>query len=139
MIKQVAENSKREHFPRSRLIPFTNDEINFIRGTSDFFGLNHYTTSLAKIGKTNYVIPSFENDINVYTYNDPSWPDSAAPWLNVVPWGLRKLLNWIKNEYDNPIVYITENGYADHGQLNDSKRINYHKVRTNCIYFMISY
>lgn len=46
----------------------------------------------------------------------------------MVPWGLRKLLNWIKTEYDNPVLYITENGFADDGRLNDTGRIDYHRV-----------
>lgn len=52
---------------------------------------------------------------------------AASEWLFVVPWGLRKLLNWIKVTYDNPVVYITENGFSDGGQLDDTERIDYHK------------
>ena len=33
-----------------------------------------------------------------------------SPWLYVVPWGLRKLLNWIHKRYDAPDIYILENG-----------------------------
>lgn len=52
---------------------------------------------------------------------------AASEWLYVVPWGLRKLLNWIRTTYNNPVVYITENGFSDHGQLDDSDRIDYYK------------
>jgi beta-glucosidase/6-phospho-beta-glucosidase/beta-galactosidase len=45
--------------------------------------------------------------------------------LQVVPWGFRKLLNWIAKEYNNPPVLITENGYSDHGELNDRDRVDY--------------
>lgn len=38
---------------------------------------------------------------------------SGASWLFGVPWGIRKVLRWIKNEYDNPPVIITENGFAE--------------------------
>jgi beta-glucosidase/6-phospho-beta-glucosidase/beta-galactosidase len=31
---------------------------------------------------------------------------------NVVPDGLREMLLWISNRYDNPLIYITENGAA---------------------------
>jgi len=49
-------------------------------------------------------------------------------YLQVVPWGFRKLLNWIAKEYNNPPVLIAENGYSDYGELNDRDRIDYHIV-----------
>lgn len=35
---------------------------------------------------------------------------AASEWLYVVPWGIRKLLNYVKEKYHNPPIYITENG-----------------------------
>lgn len=32
---------------------------------------------------------------------------------------------WIKEEYDNPEVFITENGWSDKGELEDLGRIKY--------------
>ena len=48
--------------------------------------------------------------------------------MQVVPWGFRKLLNWVAKEYNNPPVLITENGFSDYGELNDRDRIDYHIV-----------
>jgi beta-glucosidase/6-phospho-beta-glucosidase/beta-galactosidase len=48
--------------------------------------------------------------------------------LQVVPWGLRKELNWIAREYNNPPVFITENGFSDLGGLNDTDRVLYYTV-----------
>ena len=45
--------------------------------------------------------------------------------MQVVPWGFRKLLNWIAKEYNNPPVLITENGFSDYGELNDRDRVDY--------------
>ena len=45
--------------------------------------------------------------------------------LQVVPWGFRRLLDWIANEYNNPPVFVTESGIADFGGLRDANRINY--------------
>lgn len=78
--------------------------------------------------KMNWKTPSLRKDMGVKFYYDPSWAGSAAPWLKVVPWGFRKLLKWIKDQYDDPEIIITENGYADYGQLNDTERINYYQV-----------
>lgn len=48
----------------------------------------------------------------------------SIPW-QVVPSGMNKLLNWIRREYNNPPVYITENGVSDRGGTHDVKRIDY--------------
>lgn len=39
--------------------------------------------------------------------------------------GLGNLLRKIKEEYNNPPVYILENGYPDFGELLDHDRIDY--------------
>jgi hypothetical protein len=35
------------------------------------------------------------------------------------------MLNWIAKEYNNPPVLITENGFSDYGDLNDTVRVDY--------------
>ncbi|VEN50234.1 unnamed protein product [Callosobruchus maculatus] len=48
----------------------------------------------------------------------------------VVPWGIRKLLKWIKHTFNNPKIMITENGFCDNKDklLDDDRRINYIKT-----------
>lgn len=41
-----------------------------------------------------------------WDYNDMGW--------NIVPDGLRRMLLWIDERYDSPLIYITENGSAEH-------------------------
>lgn len=63
MKERIARNSKLENFTESRLPPFTEDEINLIRHSADFFGLNHYHTW--SISDYEYPItdpPSYEKD-----------------------------------------------------------------------------
>lgn len=46
-----------------------------------------------------------------------------------VPWGIRRLLSWIKTEYNNPKVIITENGISEEGSsstLDDYWRKEYY-------------
>src|SRR5699024_6022589 len=68
-----------------------------------------------------------ESDIEVVEYQDPSWPSTVAYWLKVVPYGMRKILVWIKDKYGNLPVLIAENGYPDSGGLDDYKRADYYK------------
>lgn len=129
MQSRIENISIHENYKYSRLPTLKREEIDLIRNTHDFLGLNHYTTSLVKDYEYPIDYPtSHSKDVGVAVESDPSWKNSSASWLKVVPWGFRKLLKWIKNEYDNPLVYVTENGYADNGQLNDVDRIYYHKV-----------
>ncbi|KAF4523217.1 hypothetical protein B566_EDAN011754 [Ephemera danica] len=145
MKEVVARHSAEEGLSESRLPEFDAAWISYIKGkkqtcsccsksdprsfagSSDFFGLNHYTTGLCEysIGGD---IPSFVRDQDNTQSSDPSWPESeAAPWIKVVPWGFRKLLNWIKDEYNNPRLIVTENGFADYGELNDAGRVEYYR------------
>jgi hypothetical protein len=106
----------------SRLPPFTPKEIKLIQGSSDFFGLNHYHTWL--IANQDYPdsSPSYHKDKGTKGTQDPDWEPG------IVPWGFRKLLNWIKNEYNNPLVIVTENGYGDGGAVDDVNRVDFLKV-----------
>lgn len=57
---------------------------------------------------------------------------SGSGWLKVTPFGLRKMLNWIKNHYNNMPVYVTENGISDkNGSLTDYHRIHYYRTYIN--------
>ena len=57
------------------------------------------------------------------------------PVFQAVPWSFRKELNWIASEYNNPPVFVTENGFSDNGGLNDTDRVRYYTVST---YFFLS-
>lgn len=133
MKTRIKNISREEHYKYSRLPVFSKQEIELLRGAYDFLGLNHYTTDLVSDHEypADYPI-SHKKDAGVITQQDPAWKNSSAEWLKVVPWGFRKLLRWIKEEYNNPLVYVTENGFADDGRLEDLDRIYYHKVRRFC-------
>ena len=65
---------------------------------------------------------------------------AASSWLKIVPWGLRKLLNYLKDTYNNPPIIITENGYSDkEGYLDDAMRVFYYKYYINNVLKGIKY
>ncbi|KPP62098.1 lactase-phlorizin hydrolase-like [Scleropages formosus] len=128
----VRERSLAAGLPRSRLPEFSADEVQRIRGTYDYFGFNHYTTVLTyKLDYKN--LQHYDADRGVATVTDPSWLDSGSFWLKVTPHGFRKILNFIKEEYGDPPVYITENGVSERGpvHLNDVRRIHYYRNYLN--------
>ncbi|XP_071978348.1 lactase/phlorizin hydrolase isoform X1 [Engystomops pustulosus] len=132
MKTSVRERSLDAGLPKSRLPEFTESEKQRIKGTYDFFGLNHYTSVLA--GQTVYGLDfqAYEGDRGVYLLSDRTWLGSGSIWLRVTPFGLRRLLRWIKEEFNNPAIYITENGISERGtDLNDEWRTYYYKHYLN--------
>ncbi|XP_073981964.1 myrosinase 1-like [Rhodnius prolixus] len=122
----VDRNSASEGLPDSRLPYFTQQEIKEIQGTYDFMGLNHYTSTLATNGVSGQQ-PSRLRDANVQLSVDPNWPTSQSTWLRVVPVGFRGVLNWVKDQYNNPEVFVTENGFSDFNITQDYNRISYYQ------------
>lgn len=79
----------------SRLPTFSLQEKSYIRGTSDFLGLGHFTTRYITQRKyPSHQGPSFQNDRDLIELVDPNWPDMGSSWLYSVPWGFRRLLNF---------------------------------------------
>jgi len=100
----------------SRLPRFTKEESSLLKGSLDFLGLNHYSTALASVkAPVSEGVDSvsgnggMSDDQGVYLSNSPDWKKTALKW-NVVPWGFRKMLNWIADRYPGFPIYVTENG-----------------------------
>ncbi|XP_075861608.1 lactase/phlorizin hydrolase [Microcebus murinus] len=127
MKTRVRDRSLAAGLSKSRLPEFTESEKRRINGTYDFFGFNHYTTVLAYNLDYPTAISSYDADRGVASIADRSWPDSGSFWLKVTPFGFRRILNWLKEEYNNPPIYVTENGFSQRGEtdLNDTARIYY--------------
>lgn len=138
LIETVDQSIKKEGRLSSRLPKFTEQQIRDIQGTSDFFGLNYYSSKLTDVleddedDENNDDEPkeklAWVNDMNILSYPSPEWKQAKSYWLHSVPEGLRDLLTRIKNKYNSPEVIITENGWSDEGQLEDDDRIHYIKA-----------
>ncbi|CAH0721269.1 unnamed protein product, partial [Brenthis ino] len=135
--KIVAQKSFEQGYPRSRMPEFTDKERKFVRGAYDFFGVNHYTSGLisAKSHKEDHPIPSLYADADVGKYIPPEWPQSASNWLRQAPNSIYNSLTFLMKRYNNPIFYITENGWSsppDSGLLDDD-RIGYYRAALNSV------
>ena len=119
-----------------RLPQFTEEERKLLVGSSDFFGLNHYTTMYAADKRAGEIVKlsptgngGISEDQDVELTADPAWQTSSMGWA-MVPWGCRRLLQWIDERYDHPPVVITENGCAlddelVDGQVHDEVRVEF--------------
>ncbi|RSH91345.1 hypothetical protein EHS25_009644 [Saitozyma podzolica] len=109
------------HYPDSmrkmlgdRLPRFTNEELALLKDSSEFYGMNFYTTHIIRAGA--------DDELNGNTYSDfkkgdGSWIglESDMGWHRSVPWGCRKMLNYLWDKYKTPI-YMTENGMPVKGE-----------------------
>ncbi|CAG0891180.1 unnamed protein product [Cyprideis torosa] len=132
MREKIDYKSELQGFPQSRLPYFTEEEKAIIANSADFLGLNYYTASVIRNQENDINWISYFADSDTYPYHDDSWYGSGASWLKVTPFSLRMMLNWIKDNYDNIPVYITENGFSDRaGNLDDMLRVYYYKHYIN--------
>ncbi|CAI0378392.1 unnamed protein product [Linum tenue] len=98
-----------------RLPKFTAEESNSLKGSFDYLGLNYYTSRYASdyVGsppsRPSSLTTKFNNSLKT-NFCFFVCLQTIAFWLYVYPEGFKDLLLHIKDKYNNPIVYITENG-----------------------------
>lgn len=82
----------------SRLPTFSPQEKSYIKGTCDFLGIGHFTTRYItqKNNPSTRSSSSYFGDRDLAELVDPRWPDPGSEWLYSVPWGFRRLLNFVK-------------------------------------------
>lgn len=126
-------------FCGDRLPCFTEEEKTMVKGTNDFFGLNHYSTDYvtkAQEGAVNISMWGKKNEGGYFqdqrcsNKSDASWAKTDMDW-DVVPWGLKEVLVYIQKKYAPAGgIIVTENGCAvredtEESALNDTFRVNY--------------
>ena len=70
---QIDNKSKEQGFKKSRLPRFTIEEKDEILGSSDFLGINFYTSRLVIPKPGNINIVSYYEDKDVFAEPDPNW------------------------------------------------------------------
>ncbi|PNT56093.1 hypothetical protein POPTR_001G227200v4 [Populus trichocarpa] len=124
----------------NRLPKFTKEQSAMLKGSLDFLGLNYYTTNYAESIplKATGANLSYTDDRRVSQTTEKNGVPIGTPtdlnWLYVYPRGIQDVLLYIKYNYKNPPVFITENGIAENASrpiafaLKDSWRIRYHSA-----------
>ena len=89
-----------------RLPTFTDEEIALVKGSSDFYGMNTYTTNLTKAGGDD----EFQGRAE-YTFTRPDGTQlgtqAHCAWLQTYPDGFRALLNYLWNVCPCPTARLT--------------------------------
>ncbi|BAT12971.1 Os11g0184300 [Oryza sativa Japonica Group] len=119
-----------------RLPKFTPAQSAMVKGSYDFIGINYYTTYYAKSvpppnsNELSYDVDSRANTTG-FRNGKPIGPQFTPIFFNYPP-GIREVLLYTKRRYNNPAIYITENG-IDEGNnstvpeaLRDGHRIEFH-------------
>lgn len=84
-----------------RLPKFTETQRNRIKGSSDYFGLNHYTAKYIQYKKSNESTPKgWDTDQqSIESYIDKEGkligPPADSSWLHVVPWAYYEVIMWV--------------------------------------------
>ncbi|ELK24695.1 Cytosolic beta-glucosidase [Myotis davidii] len=108
---QIASMSKKQGYPSSRLPEFTEEEKRMIKGTADFFAVQYYSSRLVKYRENDKGERGVLRDVEMDIFPDPAW--ISVDWVYVVPWGIRKLLKYIKQDVIKVIEDFTGSVEAD--------------------------
>ncbi|KAK8917089.1 Beta-glucosidase 31 [Platanthera zijinensis] len=119
---------------KSRLPIFSKEESSRLKASFDFIGLNHYNVLYLQSNPTkfDYNERDYFRDLSIKLGDHHM---EGLLKVKASPWGLQRILEYIKANYRNPPIIIHENGYSTHGanstapgyDFNDHERVNYIK------------
>ncbi|XP_027912093.1 beta-glucosidase 13-like [Vigna unguiculata] len=124
---------------KSRLPKFTKEHSKLLINSFDFIGINYYTSRYVSDApelrnvRSSYMTDALAN-LSFVREGKTIGLNVASDWLYVYPRGFRDLLLYTKEKYNNPLIYITENGINDYDDpslsleesLLDIYRVDYH-------------
>ncbi|GLJ16455.1 hypothetical protein SUGI_0280010 [Cryptomeria japonica] len=129
-----------------RLPTFSRQMQEKLRGSYDFIGLNHYSTLYARDCLFSHClkITSYPDCLVYITGERDGIPIGEPTGMDgnfVVPEGIEKIVMYVKQRYNSPIIIITENGYAERNDssaspadvVNDVGRVQYLKSYLTCL------
>ncbi|XP_057330129.1 myrosinase 1-like [Microplitis mediator] len=127
MKDRIANYSSIQGFSSSRLPEFTTGQIELVKKSADFLGVNFYSARFEK-KLTNYDVKntvSFYGDIGMISTS------KTFPKDRCTPWAMSDAIKTMNEELMIPKMLITENGIYDHGGLNDVNRAEYYYLHLN--------
>ncbi|KAL5058487.1 hypothetical protein RYX36_030091 [Vicia faba] len=124
-----------KEFVGNRLPKFTKKEKQMLKGSTNFIGINYYTSHFARHepNRTKIIADNYDalavSEGNLFLKLNSNFKEEKC---NVYPEGLYNFLIYIKEKYKNPKVYITENASSKiSNPLKDGHRIAYVAAHLN--------
>jgi beta-glucosidase len=102
-----------------RLPTFTPEEVALVKGSNDFYGMNHYTANYIRHKTTEPEADDFLGNLETLFESKDGrgiGPETQSFWLRPNPQGFRDLLGWLSKRYGYPKIYVTENGTSLKGE-----------------------
>ncbi|XVF47165.1 hypothetical protein PTKIN_Ptkin03bG0087600 [Pterospermum kingtungense] len=94
----------------SRMPSFTNSESKQVKGSFEFIGLNFYNTMCVKDQPSSLEMEGRDVTADMALKLIPFQNNASKFEFPLTPWGLKRLLEYFKDTYGNPPIYIYENG-----------------------------
>ncbi|KAF2293582.1 hypothetical protein GH714_003026 [Hevea brasiliensis] len=111
-----------------RLPNITANESQLLNGSYDFVGLQYYSAYYAKANASldpYYIRYKTDSHVNVTAFDENGTaigPKAYSPWFYIYPKGIRYLLNYTKVTYNNPVIYVTENGVDEYNNRSQTPK-----------------
>ncbi|CAI9103199.1 OLC1v1001645C1 [Oldenlandia corymbosa var. corymbosa] len=113
-----------------RLPKFTAEQSKLVKGSLDYLGVNYYSASFAahlpsrnRLGANISYTTDSQTNLTTIRKGLTIGEAEGVSGLFVYPQGLREILVYTKNKYNNPKLYVTENGYGDRNVSNVEEAI----------------
>ncbi len=111
-------------------------DFELIRQPIDFLGVNYYTRNVTRHDPHAWPLRASPVRQKQHTHTETGWEVYAQ--------GLTDILNWVRERYGNPPVYITENGSAffdppsaEDDRLDDPLRVDYLRKHLKAVHAAI--
>ncbi|MCJ1253642.1 hypothetical protein MMC24_001454 [Lignoscripta atroalba] len=139
------------HYPASmvsqlgdRLPSWSDEDIALVKGSNDFYGMNHYCANYIRHRTGTPEPEDFLGNLETLFENKEGkviGPETQSFWLKPYPLGFRRLLGWLSERYGHPKIYVTENGTSIKGEndlpaeqiVNDDFRLEYFRDYINAM------
>ncbi|XP_029659460.1 myrosinase 1-like isoform X2 [Formica exsecta] len=108
-------------FSRSRLPYFTDKEVQLIKDSADFLGINFWREFKIRAEEIWKGEVSFKHDADIAFLSESESIYNTRTEITMSAFG--KLLEWLDNNYILPDVYIIENGCANIGEIANNEEI----------------